>query len=63
MLRKEFEEMCDNMSYEQQKEMLRKMKNNDYQQYDDSCNVIEVLVDSVAACAETIGRMIFKPKH
>lgn len=63
MLRKEFESMCNNMSYEQQKEMLRKIKDEDLQQYDDSCNVIEVLVDSVAACVGTIGRMIFKSKH
>ena len=53
MFRKSLYEELDNMSYEQQKEALRLLE-EDTQQYDDSCNVIEVLVEAVVNVFKTI---------
>ena len=53
MFRKSLYEELDNMSYEQQKEALRLLQ-EDSQQYDDSCNVIEVLVEAVVNVFKTI---------
>lgn len=59
MLKREFNDMLDNMSYEEQKEALRLLQ-EDTQSYDDSCNAIEILVEAVVNCIGAIGRLIFK---
>lgn len=60
MLRKEFDAELKNMSYEKQKEMLDILRDSDKQAYDDSCNVVEVVVDAVVDVVKVIGRLIFK---
>ena len=60
MLKKEFNDMLDNMSYEQQKDLMKKIQNDDFQSYDDSCNVIEVVVDAVINAVGTLVKMIIK---
>lgn len=60
MLRKEFDDRLKNMSYEKQKEMLDILRDSDKQAYDDSCNVVEVVVDAVVDVVKVIGRLIFK---
>lgn len=57
MLKPEMNKMFDNMSYEQQKEAMRLL--DDYQSYDDSCNVVEVVVDAVVACVKVIAKHLF----
>lgn len=59
MLRKEFNEMLDTMSYEEQKEALRLLK-EDTQGYDDSCNAIEVIIDVTIDACKALYRLIFK---
>jgi hypothetical protein len=58
MLKNEFNSMIDNMSYEQQKEALRLLQ-EDTQQYDDSCNVVEVLVEAVVNVVKVIAKNLF----
>jgi hypothetical protein len=60
MLRKEFDDRLKNMSYEKQKEMLDILRDSDKQAYDDSCNVVEVVVYAVVDVVKVIGRLIFK---
>ena len=57
MLKKEFNDMLDNMSYEKQKELLRSLE--DQQSYDDSWNFIEVVVDATIAAVKALVKMIF----
>jgi len=58
MLKNEFNSMIDSMSYEQQKEALRLLQ-EDTQQYDDSCNVVEVLVEAVVNVVKVIAKNLF----
>jgi vacuolar-type H+-ATPase subunit E/Vma4 len=58
MFRKSLYEELDNMSYEQQKEAL-KLLQEDTQQYDDSCNVVEVLVEAVVNVVKVIAKNLF----
>ena len=58
MLKNEFNSMLDSMSYEQQKEAL-KLLQEDTQQYDDSCNIVEVLVDAVVNVVKVIAKNLF----
>lgn len=57
MLKKEINEMFDKMSYEQQKEAMRLLEDN--QSYDDSCNIVEIVVDAVVACVKVIAKHLF----
>lgn len=57
MLKKEMNEMFDKMSYEQQKEAMRLLEDN--QAYDDSCNIVEIVVDAVFACVKVIAKHLF----
>lgn len=57
MLKPEMNKMFDKMSYEQQKEAMRLL--DDYQAYDDSYNVVEVVVDAVVACVKVIAKHLF----
>ena len=57
MLKKEMNEMFDKMSYEQQKEAMRLLEDN--QSYDDSCNIVEIVVDAVFACVKVIAKHLF----
>lgn len=58
MLKPEMNKMFDSMSYEQQKEALRLLQ-EDTQQYDDSCNVVEVLVEAVVNVVKVIAKNLF----
>ena len=58
MLKNEFNSMIDSMSYEQQKEALRLLQ-EDTQQYDDSCNIVEVLVEAVVNVVKVIAKNLF----
>ena len=58
MLKNEFNSMIDNMSYEQQKEALRLLQ-EDTQQYDDSYNIIEVVVEAVVNVVKVIAKNLF----
>jgi hypothetical protein len=58
MLKNEFNSMIDNMSYEQQKEALRLLQ-EDTQQYDDSCNIVEVVVEAVVNVVKVIAKNLF----
>ena len=57
MLKKEMNEMFDKMSYEQQKEAMRLLEDN--QAYDDSFNIVEIVVDAVFACMKVIAKHLF----
>ena len=57
MLKKEMNEMFDKMSYEQQKEAMRLLEDN--QSYDDSCNIVEIVVEAVFACIKVIAKQLF----
>lgn len=57
MLKPEMNKMFDNMSYEQQKEAMRLL--DDHQAYDDSYNVVEVVVDAIVACVKVIAKHLF----
>lgn len=58
MFNKDFEDYINEMSYEKQKELVRKL--DDMQAYDDNCNIIEIVVDATIEAVKAIGRMIFK---
>lgn len=60
MLRKEFDDRLKDMSYEKQKELLDIMNDIDKQAYDDSYNVVEVVVDAFVEVFKVVGKMIFK---
>ena len=57
MFRKDLESYINEMSYEKQKDLVRKL--DDMQSYDDSCNVIEVVVDATIAAVKSLFRLIF----
>ncbi|MGM9544217.1 MAG: hypothetical protein ACI3T9_04475 [Romboutsia timonensis] len=50
----------DKIPVQHQKQILEEMEHKAYQQdfqnYDDSCNVIEVLVDAIIACVKVIAK-------
>ena len=58
MFRKSLYDTLDSMSYEQQKEALRLLE-EDTQQYDDSCNVVEILVEAVVNIVKVIAKNLF----
>lgn len=58
MLNKEINDRVKNMSYEKQKEVIRLLDDN--QSYDDSCNIIEIVVDSTIEAIKALGRILFK---
>lgn len=58
MFNKDFEDYINEMSYEKQKELVRKL--DDMQAYDDSCNIIEIVVDVTIEAVKAVGRLIFK---
>lgn len=58
MFRKSLYDTLDSMSYEQQKEALRLLE-EDTQQYDDSCNVVEILVEAVVNVVKVIAKNLF----
>ena len=58
MLSKEIADKCKNMSYEQQKEVMSYL-NNDNQAYDDSCNIVEVVVEAVVNVVKVIAKNLF----
>ena len=58
MFRKSLFDTIDSMSYEQHKEALRLLE-EDTQQYDDSCNVVEILVEAVVNIVKVIAKNLF----
>ena len=58
MFRKSLYDTLDSMSYEQQKEALSLLE-EDTQQYDDSCNVVEILVEAVVNVVKVIAKNLF----
>ena len=58
MFNKDFEDYINEMSYEKQKELVRKL--DVMQAYDDSCNIIEIVVDATIEAVKAVGRLIFK---
>ena len=58
MFRKSLYDTLDSMSYEHQKEALRLLE-EDTQQYDDSCNVVEILVEAVVNVVKVIAKNLF----
>ena len=62
MLRNEIYSKFENMSYEKQKEVLKQLdeiKQDDNQAYDDSCNIVEILVDAVVNVVKVIAKNLF----
>lgn len=59
MLKKEMNSIFDNMSYEQQKEAMKRITDTDTQAYDDSCNIVEVVVDAVVNVVKVIAKNLF----
>ena len=57
MYKKDLESYLNEMSYEQQKELVYKLE--DQQSYDDNCNVIEVLVTATTAAIKALVKLIF----
>lgn len=57
MFRKSLYEELDNMSYEEQKALYGRIE--DQQSYDDSCNVVEVLVTATTAAVKALVKLIF----
>lgn len=57
MFRKSLYEELDNMSYEEQKALYDRIE--DQQAYDDSCNVVEVLVTATTAAVKALVKLIF----
>lgn len=57
MFRKSLYEELDNMSYEEQKALYGRIE--DQQAYDDSCNVIEVLVEATVTAVKALVKLIF----
>ena len=52
MFKKDFEDYINEMSYEKQKELVRKL--DDMQAYDDSCNIIEIVVDATIEAVKAV---------
>jgi hypothetical protein len=57
MYKKDLESYLNEMSYEQQKELVYKLE--DQQSYDDNCNVLEVLVTATTAAIKALVKLIF----
>ena len=57
MFRKSLYEQLDSMSYEEQKAFYGRIE--DQQAYDDSCNVIEVVVEATVAAVKALVKLIF----
>ncbi len=57
MYKKDLESYINELSYEQQKELVYKLE--DQQSYDDSCNVIEVVVEATVAAVKALVKLIF----
>jgi hypothetical protein len=57
MYKKDLESYLNEMSYEQQKELVARIE--DQQAYDDNCNVIEVLVTATTAAVKALVKLIF----
>lgn len=57
MYKKDLESYLNEMSYEQQKELVYKLE--DQQAYDDNCNVVEVLVTATTAAVKALIKLIF----
>ena len=57
MYKKDMETYLNEMSYEQQKELVYKLE--DQQSYDDNCNVVEVLVTATTAAVKALVKLIF----
>ena len=57
MYKKDMESYLNEMSYEQQKELVARIE--DQQAYDDSCNVIEVAVEATVAAVKALVKLIF----
>ena len=52
MFKKDFEDYINEMSYEKQKDLVRKL--DDMQAYDDSCNIIEIVVDATIEAVKAL---------
>ena len=67
MLRKEINELLDNMSYERQKEALRVLEdmdscvrhNDEYEDDEEESNILEVVVEAFVNAIEAACRLIF----
>ena len=57
MYKKDLESYLNEMSYEQQKELVARIE--DQQAYDDNCNAIEVLVTAATAAVKALVKLIF----
>jgi hypothetical protein len=57
MYKKDLESYLNEMSYEQQKELVARIE--DQQAYDDNCNVVEVLVTATTAAIKALVKLIF----
>ena len=57
MFNKDFESYINEMSYEKQKELVSKLE--DLQAYDDSCNVIGVVVEATISAVKVLVKLIF----
>lgn len=57
MYKKDMESYLNEMSYEQQKELVERIE--DQQSYDDNCNVIEVVVEATVAAVKALVKLIF----
>ena len=58
MYKRTLQEQLDTMSYEQQKDLLRHIE-DDNQAYDDSCNVIEVTVEAIVNVVGFLLKKLF----
>ena len=57
MYKKDMETYLNEMSYEDQKRLVERIE--DQQAYDDSCNVVEVLVTATTAAVKALVKLIF----
>ena len=57
MYKKDLESYLNEMSYEQQKELVARIE--DQQAYDDNCNVVEVVVEATTAAVKALVKLIF----
>ena len=57
MYKKDMETYLNEMSYEEQKRLVERIE--DQQAYDDSCNVIEVVVEAAVTAVKALVKLIF----
>ena len=57
MYKKDMETYLNGMSYEEQKRLVERIE--DQQAYDDSCNVIEVVVEAAVTAVKALVKLIF----